>query len=124
MDEEVLMRHCRLGEHCFFLSSFPFLFTFLSLFLVFPSLLPFLFSPLPAWHQCLTLAPFFSLTHPLPSLPPRYTHRRDFDFDDTLKAMVTMFEVLTLEGWLDVRDMLVRDPVSPGIPSTQEAWVS
>ena len=54
----------------------------------------------------------------------RYTHRRDFDFDNTLKAMLTMFEVLTLEGWLDVRDMLVRDPVSPGIPSTQEAWVS
>ncbi|CAI8036576.1 Sodium leak channel non-selective protein [Geodia barretti] len=51
-----------------------------------------------------------------------YTHRRDFDFDNTLKAMLTMFEVLTLEGWLDVRDMLVRDPVSPGIPSTQEAW--
>ena len=38
--------------------------------------------------------------------------------------MLTMFEVLTLEGWLDVRDMLVRDPVSPGIPSSKEAWVS
>ena len=35
-----------------------------------------------------------------------------------------MFEVLTLEGWLDVRDMLVRDSVSPGIPRLQEAWVS
>ena len=36
-----------------------------------------------------------------------------------------MFEVLTLEGWLDVRDMLVQeDPTRPGIPNTREAWVS
>ena len=38
--------------------------------------------------------------------------------------MLTMFEVLTLEGWLDVRDMLMHeDPTKPGIPTTQEAWV-
>ena len=53
----------------------------------------------------------------------RYTNRRDFSFDTTPNAMLTMFEVLTLEGWLDVRDMLVGDPVTPGIPKTQEAWV-
>ena len=53
----------------------------------------------------------------------RYTSRRDFSFDNTLKAMLTMFEVLTLEGWLDVRDMLLGDTVTPGIPRTQEAWV-
>lgn len=26
-------------------------------------------------------------------------------FDDTFQALVTLFEVLTLEGWLDVRDV-------------------
>lgn len=38
--------------------------------------------------------------------------------------MLTMFQVLTLEGWLDVRDMFMNDPASPGIPSTKEAWVN
>ena len=37
--------------------------------------------------------------------------------------MVTMFQVLTLEGWLDVRDMLIGDRTTPGIPSSKEAWV-
>ena len=37
--------------------------------------------------------------------------------------MLTMFQVLTLEGWLDVRDMLVGEGTSPGIPRFKEAWV-
>lgn len=108
-----------------FLLSFPLSFHFLVSFFgfSFPASLPFLsFACMASMSYSCSIFFTHSCTHYFPS--PRYTHRRDFDFDDTLKAMVTMFEVLTLEGWLDVRDMLVRDPVSPGIPSTQEAWVS
>lgn len=35
----------------------------------------------------------------------RYKSRRDFKFDDIFHALLTLFEVLTLEGWLDVRDV-------------------
>lgn len=38
----------------------------------------------------------------------RYKQRRDFPFDHTAHALLTLFDVLTLEGWLDVRDMLRR----------------
>lgn len=35
----------------------------------------------------------------------RYKYRRNFRFDNTFSAFITLFEVLTLEGWLDVRDL-------------------
>ena len=35
----------------------------------------------------------------------RFESRRDFQFDNTLFALLTLFQVLTLEGWLDVRDV-------------------
>ena len=37
----------------------------------------------------------------------RFESRRNFRFDNTLYALLTLFEVLTLEGWLDVRDVFV-----------------
>ena len=51
----------------------------------------------------------------------RYPFRRDFRFDNIWWACLTLFEVLTLEGWLDLRDMF-----SPGDELTSEssAWVS
>ena len=39
----------------------------------------------------------------------RYGQRRDFSFRNTLEAFLTLFVVLTLEGWLDIRDMLQDD---------------
>ena len=42
----------------------------------------------------------------------RYEQRRDFRFDHTGQAILSLFEVLTLEGWIDVRDM-VGDPGNP-----------
>ena len=35
----------------------------------------------------------------------RYDRRRNFSFKHVGFALLTLFEVLTLEGWLDVRDM-------------------
>lgn len=35
----------------------------------------------------------------------RYEYRRDFRFDNVGYAMLTLFEVMTTEGWLDVRDL-------------------
>ena len=45
----------------------------------------------------------FSFSHS--TTKHRFENRRDFRFDDTFQALVTLFEVLTLEGWLDVRDV-------------------
>ncbi len=50
----------------------------------------------------------------------RYRERRDFPFDNMFWALLTLFEVLTLEGWLDVRDMLKSDG---GWPDSATAWV-
>ncbi len=50
----------------------------------------------------------------------RYRERRDFPFDNMFWALLTLFEVLTLEGWLDVRDMLKTDG---DWPDSATAWV-
>ena len=36
----------------------------------------------------------------------RYPYRRDFRFDHIGTSLLTLFEVLTTEGWVDLRDML------------------
>lgn len=37
---------------------------------------------------------------------------RNFNFDSTGNAMLALFEVLSLEGWLEVRDVII-DRVGP-----------
>jgi len=37
----------------------------------------------------------------------------NFDFDTIMSAMLALFEVLSLEGWLEIRDILI-DRVGPG----------
>lgn len=41
---------------------------------------------------------------------------RRFNFDNIGDAMLTLFEVLSFKGWLDVRDILIKSlgPVSLG----------
>lgn len=36
----------------------------------------------------------------------RYSYARDFPFINVYSAFITLFELLTLEGWTEVRDML------------------
>ena len=42
------------------------------------------------------------------------TNPRNFHFDNVFSAMLTLFEVLSLEGWLEVRDVIIArvGPVS------------
>ena len=42
----------------------------------------------------------------------RYTHTRDFPFNNVVFAFITLFELLTLEGWPEVRNMLERDTLA------------
>ena len=35
------------------------------------------------------------------------TNPRNFHFDNVFSAMLTLFEVLSLEGWLEVRDVII-----------------
>ncbi len=42
----------------------------------------------------------------------RYTHTRDFPFNNVAFAFITLFELLTLEGWTEVRNMLERDTLA------------
>lgn len=51
----------------------------------------------------------------------RYEHRRNFRFDNTPNAFLTLFEVLTLEGWLDVRDLFGTE--SDVLKNNKYAWV-
>ncbi len=39
---------------------------------------------------------------------------RNYDFDNIQNAMLALFEVLSLEGWLEVRDIIIErtHPVS------------
>lgn len=52
----------------------------------------------------------------------RYEHRRDYRFDTWEDAMLTLFEVLTLEGWLDVRNLF--DKESDVLKDSPFSWVS
>lgn len=49
----------------------------------------------------------------LPSSGYRLPYARDFPFNDVLNAFVTLFELLTLEGWPEVRE-LFSDKSNPG----------
>ena len=51
------------------------------------------------------LAPPYNIVIIYDYFSNRYESRRDFKFDDIGHALLTLFEVLTLEGWLDVRDI-------------------
>ena len=39
-------------------------------------------------------------------VPRRWVNPRNFDFDDMGAAFLALFEVLSLEGWTDVRDII------------------
>lgn len=41
----------------------------------------------------------------LPLSDYRFPHARDFPFNNVLNAFVTLFELLTLEGWPEVREL-------------------
>ena len=45
-------------------------------------------------------------------VPRVWTTPRNFDFDNVLNAFLALFEVLSLEGWLEVRDV-IRELVAP-----------
>ena len=51
----------------------------------------------------------------------RYGYRRNFRFYDTPNAFLTLFEVLTLEGWLDVRDLFGNS--GDVFKNEEAAWV-
>ena len=40
------------------------------------------------------------------TVPRVWTNPRNFDFDDIIRAFFALFEVLSLEGWLEVRDVI------------------
>ncbi|GFS24477.1 sodium leak channel non-selective protein-like, partial [Elysia marginata] len=40
-------------------------------------------------------------------VPRAWTNPRNFHFDNVFKAILTLFEVLSLEGWLEVRDVII-----------------
>lgn len=51
----------------------------------------------------------------------RRTNPKNFNFDNIFNAMLSLFEVLSLEGWIEVRDILeqridsVRHPIWSGL---------
>ncbi|KAK3584758.1 hypothetical protein CHS0354_002278 [Potamilus streckersoni] len=51
-------------------------------------------------------------THPGFVVPRVWSNPRNFNFDNIGNAMLTLFEVLSLEGWLEVRDVII-DRVGP-----------
>ncbi len=51
----------------------------------------------------------------------RYEQRRDFRFDHVGVALLTLFQVLTTEGWPQVRNLFDSEPVSTRSP---QSWVS
>ena len=52
----------------------------------------------------------------------RYEYRRNYRFDTTPNALLTLFEVLTLEGWLNVRDLFGKQ--RDVFQDTLYSWVS
>lgn len=50
-------------------------------------------------NQCLIVNLFHANHH------CRYSHARDFPFNNVPFAFVTLLELLTLEGWAEVRNM-------------------
>ncbi|XP_012934773.1 sodium leak channel non-selective protein [Aplysia californica] len=45
--------------------------------------------------------------HPGMWVPRAWTNPRNFNFDNIGNAMLALFEVLSLEGWLEVRDVII-----------------
>uniref|UniRef100_T1INA8 Ion transport domain-containing protein n=1 Tax=Strigamia maritima TaxID=126957 RepID=T1INA8_STRMM len=52
------------------------------------------------------LKPGENETHPA-MLVPRVANPRNFNFDTLGRSLLTLFEVLSLEGWLDIRDIII-----------------
>jgi len=50
----------------------------------------------------------------------------NFNFDNIGNAMLALFEVLSLEGWLEVRDVIIERvrPVCTSVSSFEEMYVS
>uniref|UniRef100_A0ABM0M2J1 Sodium leak channel non-selective protein-like n=1 Tax=Saccoglossus kowalevskii TaxID=10224 RepID=A0ABM0M2J1_SACKO len=47
-------------------------------------------------------------TYPSMVVPRVWSNPRNWNFDDLGSAMIGLFEVLSLEGWLEVRDIIIR----------------
>ena len=48
-------------------------------------------------------------------VPRVWTNPRNFNFDTMGDAMLTLFEVLSLKGWIEVRDVIVNKMGMVGI---------
>jgi len=57
-------------------------------------------------------------SYPAMLVPRVWANPRRFNFDNIGDAMLTLFEVLSFKGWLDVRDVLIKavGPVSSQVP--------
>ncbi|XP_074643734.1 sodium leak channel NALCN-like [Tubulanus polymorphus] len=55
----------------------------------------------------LRIAPGENETHPAMLVPRVWANPRNFNFDNIGNAMLALFEVLSLEGWLEIRDVIV-----------------
>ena len=55
-------------------------------------------------------------------VPRVWTNPRNFDFDTIGSAMLTLFEVLSLKGWLEVRDILM-DRMGPVSWTQPDLWL-
>ncbi|VEL18420.1 unnamed protein product [Protopolystoma xenopodis] len=62
-----------------------------------------------------------SIMGPAPTLlvPRVWANPRNFNFDNIGKAMLALFEVLSLEGWVEIRDIITHrvGPASDFAPS-------
>ncbi|XP_064638187.1 sodium leak channel NALCN-like isoform X2 [Lineus longissimus] len=56
----------------------------------------------------LKLGPGENQAHPAILVPRVWSNPRNFNFDNIANAMLTLFEVLSLEGWVDVRDIIIE----------------
>lgn len=54
------------------------------------------------------LQPGFNESYPSMLVPRVWANPRRFNFDHIGDAMLTLFEVLSFKGWLDVRDVLIK----------------
>ncbi|KAM7347268.1 sodium leak channel non-selective protein na isoform 2-T2 [Cochliomyia hominivorax] len=54
------------------------------------------------------LAPRSDESYPAMLVPRVWANPRRFNFDNIGDAMLTLFEVLSFKGWLDVRDVLIK----------------
>ncbi|XP_067640360.1 sodium leak channel NALCN isoform X2 [Eurosta solidaginis] len=54
------------------------------------------------------LTPGSNESYPSMLVPRVWANPRRFNFDNIVDAMLTLFEVLSFKGWLDVRDVLIK----------------